>query len=139
MFILGKRKSDLGDNANNFSCKQWKSHFPRLLYKRILNWNFFQGNDNTRCNKINQMAAVRMAWYSLIFKHKSAFRSKSECLMNLDHQSWEIELWRNHILTSDCNFKTSNIVYYSFLKVFKIWLFYKQLRSRDSIESCLWL
>ena len=76
------------------------SESPIFLDAVQENWNFFQGNDNTRCNKINQMAAVRMAWYSLIFKHKSAFRSKSECLMNLDNQSWEIELWRNHILTS---------------------------------------
>ena len=50
--------------------------------------------NNTRCNKINQIAALRMDWYSLISIHKSVFRAiVSECLMILDNLSREAELW----------------------------------------------
>ena len=46
--------------------------------------------NNTRYNKINQMVALRMAWYSLISIHKSVSRAMiSECLMTLDHLSRE--------------------------------------------------
>ena len=41
--------------------------------------------NNTRCNKINQMEALRMDWYSLISIHKSLSTAMlSECLMVLD-------------------------------------------------------
>ena len=49
--------------------------------------------NNTRCNKINQMAALRMDWYSLISIHKSSSMAMlSEFLMILDHLSREVEL-----------------------------------------------
>ena len=48
--------------------------------------------NNTRCNKINQMAALRMDWYSLISVYKLAFRAMiSECLMILSYLSREGE------------------------------------------------
>ena len=49
---------------------------------------------NTRCNKISQMAALRMDWYSLISIHKSASRGIqiSECLLILDHLNRDIKL-----------------------------------------------
>ena len=34
MFILGKHKSNLGDDLN-FSCKQWKSYFPRCSKREV--------------------------------------------------------------------------------------------------------
>ena len=41
---------------------------------------------DTRYNKIDQMAGLRMDWYSLISIHKSASRAMlSEYLMILDH------------------------------------------------------
>ena len=50
--------------------------------------------NNTRCNKINQMAALRMDWYSLISINKSvSTKMLSECLMILDHLSREVKLW----------------------------------------------
>ena len=45
------------------------------------------------CNKINQMAVLRMDWYSLISIHKSVSSAMlSECLVILDHLSREVEL-----------------------------------------------
>ena len=47
--------------------------------------------NNTMCNKINLMAALRMGWYSLICINKPASREMlSECLMILDHLSREV-------------------------------------------------
>ena len=49
--------------------------------------------NNTGCNEINQMAALRMDWHSLISTYKSSSRAMlSECLMILDHLSREVEL-----------------------------------------------
>ena len=49
--------------------------------------------NNTRCNKINQMTALRMDWYSLISIRKSVSRAMlSECLMILNHLSREVEI-----------------------------------------------
>ena len=45
----------------------------------------------TMCNKINQMAALRMGWYSLTSINKPASREMlSECPMILDHLSREV-------------------------------------------------
>ena len=49
--------------------------------------------NNTRCKKMNQVAAFRMDWYSLISIHEySSSAMLSECLIILDHLSREIEL-----------------------------------------------
>ena len=51
-------------------------------------------NNNTRCNKINQVAAFRMDRYSLMSIHKSSSSAMlSECIILLDHLSREAELW----------------------------------------------
>ena len=50
--------------------------------------------NNTRCNQINQMVALRKDWYSLISIHKSASKAMLYCLMTLNEQN----IW-NHILT----------------------------------------
>ena len=51
-------------------------------------------NNNTRCNKINQVAAFRMDQYSLMSIHKfSSSAMLSECIILLDHLSREAELW----------------------------------------------
>ena len=50
-------------------------------------------NNNTRCNKINQVAAFRMDRYSLMSIHKSSSSAMlSECIIVLDHLSREAEL-----------------------------------------------
>ena len=55
---------------------------------------FLSFYNNTMCNKINQITAQRMDWYSLKSIHKSESRGIqiSECLIILNHLSREIEL-----------------------------------------------
>ena len=49
--------------------------------------------NKARRNKINQMRALKMAWYSLIFIHKTTSKAMIfECLMILDYLSSEVEL-----------------------------------------------
>ena len=82
------------------------------IFQTEFQWRFY---NNTRCNKINHMAALRMDWYSLISKHKHASRAMaSECLMILDHLNREVEWWTFETISwqrFDCNFKNSNTVY----------------------------
>ena len=72
--------------------------------------------NNTRWNKINQMAALRMYWYSLISMHEPVSRAVlCECLILLDHLSREVELWTFETISQqgfDCKFKISNALYY---------------------------
>ena len=79
--------------------------------------------NNTRCNKINQIAARRGDWYSLLFIHKSVTRAMLfECLMVLDHLNREVELgtFERYLIKVLTAISKLQMHFTSFLKVFKI-------------------
>ena len=83
--------------------------------------------NNTRCNKISQMAVLRMDWYSLISIHKSASRGIQifECLLILDHRAEmlnykHLKPYLNKGLTAISKLQYSLLAFWRFSKSLKI-------------------